>query len=129
MFAAQSSRWEDASPLSSADSMHKKAMDHVPEILKPALMPVIEQLEKLTKTIKEYDRQIKNLSEDKYTETQVLRQVTGVGPITALAFILTLEDPAQFRNSREVGPVRPGSCASKGSIRGNRQAASDHQVR
>lgn len=92
-------------PASSADSMHKKAMDHVPEILKPALLPVIEQLEKLTKTIKEYDRQIKNLSEEKYTETQALRQVTGVGPITALAYILTLEDPARFRKSREVGPV------------------------
>jgi len=92
-------------PACNADSMHKKAVDHIPEILKPALLPVIEQLEKLTKAIKEYDHQIEDLSKEKYVETKVLRQVNGVGPITALAFILTLEDPARFRKSREVGPV------------------------
>ncbi len=31
--------------------------------------------------------------------------ISGVGPLTALAFILTLEDPSRFRKSREVGPA------------------------
>jgi len=35
--------------------------------------------------------------------TQLLRQVPGVGAITSLAFVLTLEDPARFRSSRAVG--------------------------
>lgn len=92
-------------PSCSTDSMHKRAKDHVPEILKPALMPLLVQIEKLTKAIKEYDHQIKKLSKEKYIETEVLSQVTGVGPITALAFILTLEDPSRFQKSREVGPA------------------------
>ena len=33
------------------------------------------------------------------------RNVSGVGHLTALAFILTLEDPKRFRKSREVGPA------------------------
>jgi transposase len=30
--------------------------------------------------------------------------VKGVGPITSLAYVLTLEDPQRFSSSREVGP-------------------------
>jgi len=30
--------------------------------------------------------------------------VKGVGPITSLAHVLTLEDPQRFSSSREVGP-------------------------
>ena len=39
----------------------------------------------------------------KYPETERLRQVKGVGPITALAFVLTLQDPERFPKSRKVG--------------------------
>ena len=92
-------------PASSAEAMAKKAKEHLPKILKKALMPLIKQIEQLNKAIKEYDRQIEKLSKENYPETQILREVTGVGPITALAFILTLEDSARFSKSREVGPV------------------------
>lgn len=33
-----------------------------------------------------------------------MQQVAGVGPLTALAFVLVIEDPERFRKSREVGP-------------------------
>ena len=33
----------------------------------------------------------------------MVQQVTGVGPLTALAFVLTLEDPRRFKRSRSVG--------------------------
>jgi transposase len=36
-------------------------------------------------------------------ETALLRQVGGVGPVTALAYVLVLEDPTRFRRSRSVG--------------------------
>ena len=39
----------------------------------------------------------------KCTETKLLRQVHGVGVLTALAFVLILEDPSRFAKSREVG--------------------------
>jgi transposase len=32
-----------------------------------------------------------------------LQQVPGVGPITALGFVLTIDDPRRFSNSRKVG--------------------------
>ena len=91
-------------PSCSAPSFHKKAKEYIPEILKPALLPLIEQVSNLTKAIKEYEHQIEELSRNKYPETGVLRQISGVGPITALAFILTLEDSSRFAKSREVGP-------------------------
>jgi transposase len=50
-----------------------------------------------------YDRRLVAISEGHYPETALLRQVEGVGPLTALAFLLTLEDPYRFERSRSVG--------------------------
>jgi transposase len=36
-------------------------------------------------------------------KTDLLRQVEGVGALTALTFVLTLEDPHRFERSRSVG--------------------------
>jgi transposase len=36
-------------------------------------------------------------------ETKQLEQVTGVGTLTALAFVLTISDPQRFSKSRQVG--------------------------
>jgi transposase len=43
------------------------------------------------------------ISRERYPETELLRQVEGVGPLTALTFVLTLEDPYRFEKSRSVG--------------------------
>jgi transposase len=48
---------------------------------------------------------IEQLCQEHYPETHHLRQVSGVGPITALAYVLTLDDPDRFRKSREVAPA------------------------
>jgi transposase len=61
----------------------------------------------LTKQIRAYDRTIETLCSEGYPETKHLRGINGVGPLTALAFVLTLEDPSRFGKSREVGPA-PG---------------------
>jgi transposase len=37
-----------------------------------------------------------------------LRQVQGVGTLTALSYVLTLEDPQRFSNSRKVGAYSLG---------------------
>jgi transposase len=58
----------------------------------------------LSDCIKLYDQEIEKLGSEKYGHTALLRQVTGVGPITALAYVLTLENPARFAKSRDVGP-------------------------
>jgi transposase len=43
----------------------------------------------MTTKIKHYDRQIQQLGQTEYPETQALLKVQGVGHITALTFVLT----------------------------------------
>jgi transposase len=90
-------------PKCPARSFHKRASEHIPEALRPALEPVLEQIGSLTERIRDYDRRLETISEERYPETKLLRQVEGIGPLTALTFVLTLEDPHRFERSRSVG--------------------------
>jgi transposase len=90
-------------PKCSTASFHHKVREHMPEVLVPALEPILETIGSLTARIREYDRELEALSRELYPETTLLRQIQGVGPITALAFVLVLEDPERFAKSRSVG--------------------------
>ena len=90
-------------PKCPARSFHKNAAEHIPEALWPALEPVLEQIASLTERIRDYDRRLVAISKENYPETGLLCQVEGVGPLTALTFVLTLEDPYRFEKSRWVG--------------------------
>ena len=57
----------------------------------------------MTTRIQDYDRELEVLAEESYPETKLLRQVHGIGTLTALAFVLTLEDPSRFRTGCAVG--------------------------
>lgn len=74
----------------------------VPENLILALDPLLVILDLLTDQIREYDRRIEKLCTESYPETALLRQVVGVGALTALTFVLTIGDPHRFRRSRLV---------------------------
>jgi transposase len=88
-------------PKCPARSFHKRAPEHIPEALRPALGPILEQIGSLTERIRQYDRQLETVSEEHYPETGLLRQVVeGIGPLTALTFVLTVEDPYRFEKSR-----------------------------
>lgn len=89
-------------PKCSTPAFHKKALDAIPEALRPALEPILETIGKLTQTIRQYDADIAQLCQDAYPETEILRSVNGVGPVTSLSFILTLEEPHRFNRSRNV---------------------------
>lgn len=91
-------------PGCSTNNFAKRATPELPDSLRPALEGVLEVIQNLTLQIRAYDQEIERLCQEKYPETERMRQIKGVGPITALAFILTLEDPNRFRASREVGP-------------------------
>jgi transposase len=86
-------------PKCPARSFHNKAAEHIPEALWPALGPIVEQIGSLTERIRQYDRKLEEISKEHYPETELLRQVEGVGALTAL----TLEDPYRFEKSRSVG--------------------------
>lgn len=90
-------------PKCSAQSFHKKAAAEIPEPLKPALEPLLETIESLTTRIRRFDRELEALAEEFYPETKLLRQVNGIGPLSALAFVLILENPVRFETSRMVG--------------------------
>jgi transposase len=90
-------------PKCPARSFHKRAKEHIPEALRPSLEPVLEQIASLTERIRGYDRQLETICQEHYPETELLRQVEGIGPLTALTFVLTVEDPHRFEKSRSVG--------------------------
>jgi transposase len=40
---------------------------------------------------------------ERYAETELLMQIPGVGPLIALTYVLTVDDPSRFRRSRDAG--------------------------
>jgi transposase len=90
-------------PSCSTPAFALKVREAVPVSLRPARFLILEQIATLTEPIKHYDRTIAQLAKEQYPQTAFLQRVTGVGTLTALAFILTLEDPARFPHSRTVG--------------------------
>jgi transposase len=90
-------------PACSTAAFARKVLPQVPQELRPALNPVLEAIEVMTRQIRAYERQIEALCA-RYPATERLRQVKGVGALTALAYVLVIEDPERFRTSRAVGP-------------------------
>jgi transposase len=90
-------------PKCPARSFHKRASEHIPEALRPALGPILEVIASLTQRIRDYERELETISKEHYPETALLRQVEGIGSLTALTFVLTVENPYRFERSRSVG--------------------------
>ena len=86
-----------------ADVFAKRAATQLPEPVRPALAPLLEVIGELTRRIRGVDRQVERM-EEKYPEAVHLQQPVGVGPLTALAYVLTVEDPRRFKHSRAAGP-------------------------
>ena len=102
-------------PRCSTESFARQAGTALPPVLEAHLTPVLDQIASLTAHIRRMDRAIEELVAATYPEAQALLQVAGVGALTALCFILTLEDPARFPSSRAVGSylgLRPRKRAS-----------------
>lgn len=90
-------------PKCSTEAFVKTVRGLIPETLQAALMPMLNQIEHLTKMIVGYDRQVEKLVEERYSEVARLTQIKGVGALTGLAFVLVLEDASRFHSSRSVG--------------------------
>lgn len=54
--------------------------------------------------VKQLDTELETLAREIYPVTERLRQIPGVGPLTALCFVLTLESPEYFQDARAAGP-------------------------
>jgi transposase len=90
-------------PNSSSERFHKIINAALPPTLSLVIAPSVQALEQLTLRIKVLDREISALARNKYPATAWLEQIPGVGPITALYFILKIEDPKRFGQVRDVG--------------------------
>jgi len=90
-------------PPSSAPAFVAKVSAQLPAELRAALDPLLTLLRTVTAQIRVLEHQLATVARTRYPVTQHLRQVAGVGPLTALCYVLTLEDPTRFRHSRAVG--------------------------
>ena len=90
-------------PASSAPAFVPKVTPHLPAELREALAPLLRLVATLTHEIRGLEHQLEDVAATRYPETRQLRQVGGVGLLTALCYVLTLEDPRRFRQSRAVG--------------------------
>jgi len=90
-------------PASPTLTFARKATEACPEALQPALLPLIRLVEALTADIAAYDRLVVETARA-YPETQAIQTIHGVGALTAVAFVLVLNnDRSRFKRSRDVG--------------------------
>ena len=90
-------------PRCAAAAFTRKVPDAIPPRFAPVVAPHLQVIGTLSEQILAADQEIERLGAEAYPETQLLRQVAGVGPLTALTFILTIDDPQRFATSRAVG--------------------------
>jgi transposase len=76
---------------------------HLPEEARPAAGGLLEVIDELSEKIRDYDEMLEHVALTRYPQTALLKQVSGVGTLSAMAFVLTIEEPHRFRRSRDVG--------------------------
>jgi transposase len=110
-------------PSCDADSLGVERMELLPAGLQETLRPLLEEVASMTEKIQALDQKVEQIARSEYPETELLRQVSGVGPLIALTFVLTVEDRQRFQKSRDVGcyvglrPKRSNSGESEPQLR------------
>lgn len=88
-----------------------RCSDQVPTELLKALNPLLKQIAEMTAAIKDFEREISAMVK-RHPDAMKLMQISGVGELTALAYVLTVEDPHRIVRSRSAGAyfgLVPGS--------------------
>lgn len=80
----------------------RKSLGELDPVLLASCEPSLRVIDALTQSIRELENEIETLCATTYPETGILRQIAGVGPITALTFVLTIGDPQRFDSARDV---------------------------
>jgi len=87
-----------------ADQFAAVATTSLPPELVTVVTPVLKAITQLTEQLDALDRAIEAIAATGYPEeVRRLTQVHGVGALTALTFVLTLDDPSRFPKRRRVG--------------------------
>lgn len=90
-------------PACSTGCFAQRSLAALPQELVEVLRPLLMQIDAMSQQIKLYDRRIVELARTRYPETKLLETVNGIGTLTATTYVLTINDPLRFRNSRDVG--------------------------
>lgn len=90
-------------PKCATEAFVRRATPEIPEALRLVLAPMLTMITSVTASIAQYDAQVATLITTRYPEAQRLQQIAGVGPITALAIVLLIDDPTRFTSSRDIG--------------------------
>jgi transposase len=86
----------------STDSFHRHATAELPGEVVYALRHVIGAIGNVTALIRQAEHDLE-IAAHEYVVVSRFRQVSGVGLLTALCYMLTIEDPYRFSRSRDVG--------------------------
>jgi transposase len=78
-------------------------MENLPQQVREMIAPSVQAVAELSARIAVLEREINVLAQSKYPQTTWLAQIPGVGSLTALYFVLKIEDPKRFNNVRDVG--------------------------
>jgi transposase len=108
-------------PSCEASAFARKVKESIPKDLKPAVGPVLRVLKVVDEQIKVHDKMLERMAK-RYPDAAAISQPKGVGLLTALVFLQTLEDKTRFKNSRVAGAFV--GCAPKKDQSG----ASDKQL-
>jgi len=74
----------------------------LPDELKMIVAPLAETVRSLSAQIKSFDEWVEEAA-SRYPEVAPFKKIDGVGTLSALAYVLCIEDPARFPESRRVG--------------------------
>jgi len=74
-----------------------------PPQLGEAIRPLLEVVATVSAQIKTLDGRLESMIAERYQQARLLEQVTGVGPVISIGYILTIGDPHRFKSSRQVG--------------------------
>jgi transposase len=90
-------------PIASAECFPTRVADRIPSDIRLSTTLLLEEIQSLSEAVAVYDQYIEHLVETKYPKAKLLQQIPGVGSLTSLAFVVTLDDPSRFVKSRQVG--------------------------
>jgi transposase len=91
----------------------------LPDELRQVIEPLLEQIDLLSGEIERRNEDLEAMAQE-IPAVNHLRQIPGVGPLTALFFVLSIDDPHRFRRSRDVAAffgLRPSMRESGGTSR------------
>lgn len=88
---------------STISTLRKEASEVLPMELVPTILSLLTAAEAIGMEVKLLEKRLEEIAQKRYPQVRILQEIQGVGPITAMAYALTIDDPKRFRRSRTVG--------------------------